>query len=623
MNVSNTNRRPGEGSSRLALALLALLVAPALAPAAVYGDVEVTTTREPRGTALHGYAEFEFLVVNRSPQATREVRVTYPKSSYSYGGDHIRAVSRTVSVEAGKSVRVVIAYPERIDLRGNGVGVTIDGREQDDPVQIGSGPGSRGYSSGSYRGSGSGSQMLALYSKSVDTRFPDWVSQTQGQLGRSSSGGETVRADQAVEQWSTNWLGYTRYDGVVVTADDLRAMPAEVRNAIGQYVECGGSLLVLGRDPPLPGPWKLQPAPPLPKPLPRFATPALLRSVSVASPGFGYCVATDRTDLTELPEVVLIPALESWRDTATPWQSVREPGDANRVFPVVDDVGVPVKGLLALMLVFAVVIGPVNLVVLARKKRKLWLFWTVPVISFFTCLTVIGYMAVTEGWQGRSRVEGFTVLDENSRRASSLGWTGFYTPLLPRGGLHFSPETEIAYQNGEDRYSYSRRGSDSALTLDWTKDQHLSSGWLTPRVPAHFEMRKSELRRERMTISKTADGSLEAVNGLGTDLTEFWYMDEGGRVFRADGIVAGSRADLKPVARPVAAQPNALRNVYRSDWTRLPDRMKAEGPGMLAPRTYLGVMESAPFLDNGMPAASVRNYRSVVYGILKEGGDGS
>jgi hypothetical protein len=52
------------------------------------------------------------------------------------------------------------------------------------------------------------------------------------------------------------------------------------------------------------------------------------------------------------------------------------------------------------------------------------------------------------------------------------------------------------------------------------------------------------------------------------------------------------------------------------DWLRL------KGAALLAPRTYLAVVEGAPFLDDPMPGASVRRARSVVYGILKEGGDG-
>jgi len=115
----------------------------------------------------------------------------------------------------------------------------------------------------------------------------------------------------------------------------------------------------------------------------------------------------------------------------------------------------------------------------------------------------------------------------------------------------------------------------------------------------------------------------EAVNGLGANVSEFWYMDEAGNVYHTDRIPAGERATLKPRQRstPAAGSPT-LRSVYTGDWSALPDKMKSDGPAMLALRTYLAVLEGAPFLDDGLPGASVRKTRSVVYGVLKEGGDG-
>jgi hypothetical protein len=146
---------------------------------------------------------------------------------------------------------------------------------------------------------------------------------------------------------------------------------------------------------------------------------------------------------------------------------------------------------------------------------------------------------------------------------------------------------------------------------------------LTPRVPAHFVLRKSELRRERMTITKRPDGATEAVNGLGVDLSEFWYRDETGKFFYTQSIPAGERMTLepKPALKPTSGAPT-LRNLYSGDWSSLPERLKDDGPAMLAPRTYFGTMTAAPFLDDGMPGVSVRRTRSVVYGICKEGSDG-
>ena len=122
---------------------------------------------------------------------------------------------------------------------------------------------------------------------------------------------------------------------------------------------------------------------------------------------------------------------------------------------------------------------------------------------------------------------------------------------MPRGGLRFGPDTEVAFQNGDDYSGYGPRRSSSALTIDWTHEQNLSSGWLSPRVPAHFVVRKGEQRRERVTFTRGADGRVEAVNGLGADLTELWYADEAGAVFRATqpiSILAAPRSRLKCAA---------------------------------------------------------------------------
>ena len=578
--------------------LLALAAAHSPASAA---DVDVTVESAPRGQATHGYSEILIRVVNKSSES-HEVRLTYPKTTYSYG-DNIRSVTRTVKVDAGGNLRVSLAWPEKHSVMGDGLGVAVDGREFEHAIPVG---GSRGYRSyGSVRGG------LILYSRTVDTRFPDWM-----RIGAAATN-EYIRSESEIGLWSPNWVAYTRYDGVVVTEADLRTMPAEVKAAIGQYVECGGALLVLGAKSPLPGNWKLTRAP-----------GAILHH---SAAGFGICQVVANPELLQFwrPEYARIH--EAWTATLTPWQRDRAPAEANRLFPVVEDVGIPVRGLVAVMFAFVILIGPVNLIVLARKKRKLWMFWTVPVVSFFTCLLVLGYMAATEGWQGRARAECFTILDENSRRASTIGWTGFYTPLVPRGGLHFGTDTEVTYQNGQDPYggySYRRSSSSgSALSMEWSSEQHLSSGWLTPRVPSHFAVRKSELRRERVAFSRGADGQIEAVNGLGADVETLWYMDEGGNLFRADGIAAGERGTLKPAplqqsavsARSVAP---TLRSMYSGDWHNIVDRVKNDGVHLLAPRTYIAVLNAAPFTDEGMPGVSVRKTRSIVYGILKENNDG-
>jgi hypothetical protein len=624
----------------LAALLLGLLAAPAFADS--YGEIIANIDDQPPGDSSHGYLEYWVRIENRSTSANHEVKLTMPKSEEFHTGDFIRSVTRTVTIEPGKTVRVALAYPERHMLSGSSVGVTVDGRDYEAPLRL-SRSAMSGFSRGMsyvYGGSRTSTPAQVLCSKSIDPRFSSRAQSRGGEIdlgvgmpttklstfrlpaGPGSSAIEVTTGSMLAPinypaaalpapAWSPNWLGYSRYDGIVLTADDLRAMTAEARTAVEQFVECGGVLLIFGADPPLPGDWKLGPI----AGLPLAACPA----------GFGYCFHCRENEPWSMDSRALDVVRGLVTQANTRLQQVHSPAEANRMFPVIENLGVPVRGLLLLMIAFTIGIGPVNLVVLTRMKRKLWLFWTIPAVSAVTCIAVLGSMVLAEGWDSKSRVESFTVLDENSRHAATLGWYAYYTPLLSGGGLHFSPRTEVTYQDENESargYSYRRRTAGSALSIDWTRDQHLVSGWIAPRVPSHFELRKGDIRRERVVIAPGSDGKLEAVNGLGADISEFWYVNDAGAMFTAQSIPAGGRAALTPAAKPALnASMKSLRMIFAGSWHDA-STIRANVPGLLSPRTYLAMLESAPFLDEVDPKGAMLRAKSAVFGIQKEGNDG-
>jgi hypothetical protein len=335
--------------------------------------------------------------------------------------------------------------------------------------------------------------------------------------------------------------------------------------------------------------------------------------------GFGLCLVSPDQDFGKWEPERWGVLDSAWSKTAAPWQAPRGLSELNKDFPVIDDIGVPVRGLFALMIAFSVAIGPVNLIVLGRRKKRIWMLWTVPLISFITCVLVFGYMIVAEGWQGRSRVLALTVLDEGERRATTLARMAFYTPLTPGDGLHFKPDTEVVPLG-----LGGNQGSGSACTLDWTNDQHLARGWVTARVPAHFALRKSEVARQRMTIARAADGNLTVVNGLGADVRAFLYADEKGQVYSAGPISAGAQATLRRSDKGLPAEPVTLRQkVYaENNWATALGLLHQKQQGLLARRTYLAQLDSAPFLEGeGLRGARTWAAGSLVLGLLREPDD--
>ena len=526
-----------------------------------FGDITVTPELQPTGNTFHGYAEYRIVISNRSPDTAHQVTLILPKKVFGTPRNQIRELTRSVIVGPSATVYVSLLQPSVPLASGSELGVAIDGEVQRDEVLLSGGQHGRvggstthvsvgiGISPGAPVASkGFALSLRILISRNVDPTalhtYADKLLSPPPSGGPSvpSSGSpvprgrgstpsyETIDLGLPVSAWNTNWLGFSRYDGVIVTAEDIGQMPPDVQSALWHYVECGGALLVLG-EPELPESWGVQGS--LKPELPTDS-----EGMAVYNVGFGQYIVSPATDAKNLNQQQWRHVIASWTQTAIPWQWDNSVEEANRIFPVVSRLGIPVRGLFLLMLLFAIAIGPVNLIVLSRKKRRIWLLWTTPVISLMTCLAVFAYATFAEGWKQVVRTEGLTILDERVRRATTIGWTAFYSALTLGEGLHFGYETELTPQ-------ISPRNTNKILTVDWTHDQHLARGWVAARVPTHFMVRKSETRRERVTVRREANAGLRIVNGLGVDISQFWLEDRDGAIHSAIDIPAGEEVELK------------------------------------------------------------------------------
>lgn len=702
--------------SLLIVAWLCATVSDALARTE-FGDITVTPELQPTGNTFHGYAEYRIAVSNRSLDTAHQVTLILPKKVFGTPRNEIRELTRSVIVGPSATVYVSLLQPSVPLASGSELGVAIDGEVQRDEVLLSGGQHGRRRSSTTHVSVGVGTSpgapvaskgfplsLRILISRNVDPTALHTY--TDKLLSPPSSGGpsvpssgspvsrgrgstpsyETIALGLPVSTWSTNWLGFSRYDGVIVTAEDIRQMPPDVQAALWHYVECGGALFVLGEQE-QPESWGLKESL-----KPEFPTDS--EGIAVYNVGFGQYIVSPATDAKNLNQKQWRHVIESWTKTGIPWQWNNSVEDANRIFPVVGRLGIPVRGLFLLMLLFAVAIGPVNLIVLSRKKRRIWLLWTTPVVSLMTCLTVFAYATFAEGWKQVARTEGLTILDERVHRATTIGWTAFYSALTLGEGLHFGYETELTPQ-------ISARDTNKVLTVDWTHDQHLARGWVAARVPTHFMVRKSETRRERVTVRREANAGLKIVNGLGVDISQFWLADGDGTIYSVVDIPAGegveleSRPDLRvgspsesvevfefelwgsfirqglnreeisPVLRDemrwhglllsdnvtVSVQDpdrqweltdhllkrsyniktskvnaplkihgertTTLRAIFASgNWIENIERLKINPEKYLRPGCYIATLDASPFIEEGLPNVTEKQYSAVVYGIL-------
>jgi hypothetical protein len=226
-------------------------------------------------------------------------------------------------------------------------------------------------------------------------------------------------------------------------------------------------------------------------------------------------------------------------------------------------------------------------------------------------LIVAGFSLFGEGWNATARTEALTILDENEHRATTIGWTGFYSPITPSEGLHFGYDTELIPQIPN---SWNYRGRLPERTIDWTNDQHLESGWVSARVPAFFKLRKSEARRERLNIRQAGNETI-LVNGLGAEIAQVWWADASGKIYSTTNIAAGEQASLKATELKAAGTPSRLREAYDGDWLKQFKTFSAEPQTVLMPNCYMAVLNGSPFVEEGLKNVKTRTGRNLVYGV--------
>ncbi len=571
-----TPARTWHGAAALAAAALVAIAAEAAAVEHQCGPIGVELIDPALGDTVHGYVPFRFRLRNLGSQPHRvTLRVPRPTAG------PLLYAARTVQVAPGTTA-VATVYQPPLPVEGGEATVLVDGTSH----RIGIPWSNHAQSPGRWHSPPDEQTVQILISPAMRR----WYLPPEDETTLFS------RLQEGMAAWSPEWLAYSRFDAVAVTAEELLQAPDGVRDALEQFTECGGVLLVGG-------PW---------------TPPASWAGPEGSEAGFGHCFVLDT------PE----EAARAWpnaktfiRETAQTLGRDRCLTDAHREFPVVSSLAVPLVGMLGLMLLFVIVIGPVNLVVTSRLKRRLWMLWTIPILSALTCGLVVAFALFSEGITPRRRTSTVTILDEAARRATTLGQAAYYAPLAA-GGLRFSPDTELTslslQRDGGFSLFFGGYGQASHVgggrVVDWTEDQHLVSGWIAPRVPAHFRVRKSARSLARLQVREGEDGSLRAVNGLGADAERILLCDGQGRTLEARDVKAGAEATLRviPTRRIPAQQP---RDLFRGAW-------RAGTAVRLTEWTYAASLNGSPFLEAGLEHTRVLEETALVYGILARETDG-
>lgn len=378
----------------------------------------------------------------------------------------------------------------------------------------------------------------------------------------------------------SSWIDYSGLDIVSISLDELTKLPKGTRAALIQWTRCGGTLLVTAAGDPETASatssklfvgdstsvstWSWTE--------PKFENRNVAQIVHQDTSGGSTSISTPTASPSEWPreampfrvsdvgfgKLVLFRA-EPFPGTAQDWfwllKSIggmprwdwgKRHGESARIgtsdfflFLIPGIGGVPVVMFLVLITIFAVVIGPLNYFVLARRKQLHLLLLTIPALALVTSCLLFGYTIVAHGFSVKARSRSLTFVDQAAQSAVTFSRLSLYAGQAPSAGMQFSRDTAV-YPIWPESEQF------EAGQVDWTNSQNLTSGWLRSRTRTQFLTVGHRTERGRLEVTSPSPDKLTVANGFEWGFEPLVVANEQGRLFVGKSVSAGASIDLQP-----------------------------------------------------------------------------
>ncbi len=389
------------------------------------------------------------------------------------------------------------------------------------------------------------SEQAAAGSK--DDWSQDWQRAVESGSWGPGYGNQRV-TPRLFSQLSSNWQAYTSLDSVIL--DLSEGEPAEEDlAALLAWCRAGGTLHALGlpvgtlRDWPALAPY-LEP---------RFETSIANAEtfeqlgLEAYTCGFGRLVvqtgSTPPEGLMGDREGSMPLAFVADRSTRVAGWSRASDGQVSRQASAQGLLGtfaaLPLRALMVLLLVFALVMGPVNFLYVRRSKKPLLLLATVPGIALVTSLGLLAYGILAEGLDVKVMTKSWSLIDQRTQLATSAEVRNLFAGSSPGEGLR--PETGTAVVP-EDRFWFGSWRDESLFTCDYTDGRLLGGTYVPVRRPVGQLVLSDRASRLRLEARRLGD-QIEVTNALGATIEEIVLRTPDGEYHYLQDTVAEGAAE--------------------------------------------------------------------------------
>lgn len=365
--------------------------------------------------------------------------------------------------------------------------------------------------------------LFVTHASSLDSEFMSLI-------GRSSlyrSGTENFAGKFSPSKMPEDWRGYSGYDFIVLQDIDITQMSPGARSALRKWVKMGGKMRIFAAQPQsVLSSFDLDGAP----------------NSEVRSGLGSYFVDGEKLQPDDLVD----------------WVFKSKSGGAHIASLLTSDYSTSIWGLqgkmkdktfnygmfIVVLILFGVLVGPVNLFVFAKAGKRHKLFITTPIISLGASLLMIGLIFLQDGLGGNGYRVQHVHLDADGADYNSY----IHQEQISRTGVLFGKRFEVTeaatmtvVPMAESSWTrvFPNMRTSQRYSTEMTEKGFTSGGdWLQSRSEQAQVLRAVVPSRARIEAKRDDTGYLMQ-SYFDHELAEFSFLDSEGKYWRARGVMPG------------------------------------------------------------------------------------
>jgi len=403
---------------------------------------------------------------------------------------------------------------------------------------------------------------------------------------------ETLDFRLAAADFSAGHRAYQSIDQLWITADEWRSLAPAKAQAVAQWVRLGGVLVmsVAAGEPVA----ELTALP-----------PGVLARTDASAYGFGR-IQPFRISAGALDELRLT---ELEAGTVGRHSQIAEAHDAGK-WKLRADIGnlsYPIVLILAFTILFALLLGPINLLIALRRRRPAQMLWTTPVFSLAAGIVLALVILLKDGTGGRGLRMTLSFLDPSSRTLSTIQEQVSLTGVLLGDGFSLDADTSISPLRTETR-------ADQRSRLYHEADGYQRGAWFGSRsIQAQLLERATPTRqRIELVTAATPDAPPALQSSVGKPLHDVFYRDPQGRLWHTPVLHTGERKAME------SANPAAFATWWqtRRENAGLRLRMAFDRLDNVNGMFYADVREADDFTIETLPSIRWQNRAVILAGLV-------